>query len=461
MTNNQQAERNAPSKGQPRRVGLIALITLGVMTAYSLFAPSASENVCAQKEECPACLWLIADSRCPNVSPTPTPTVTPKKTPPLPPIKRRSSKSVFPNSPRFVGDKDLPGLDAQSGTALDVGDNFEQGRRYEAGSVDAEVGRYPERRLYIYRTLELGRLKAAAGEIPQSNVTQLTKILRERLDRINEQERRLYQTALGDELAAERDDVNTNVDKQNKERAAAIEKQIEAMDLDQYDKLADAIQQVITENFSQEREQQLLGEKGTGAFQRAYSIIEKLYNKFKKDCGKKKLNPTTVMGIERMGLLIGMSLDDGGFPSECSTRTAVAKVSIPPGIELEAKKCLSPNARLEDGFAFDGEWQLKVTGVMPMQGKVTISNYGASGRFEAKSPNLAAIHGDGKDSVVLDSDGDAEIVSSGGKCLLWLKPGATKADAQTEQYREVVKMPFPYSGKFPITIENKTCDVKQ
>lgn len=436
------------------RSGALLLAMIGGLTVY-LFDSGPAETACAQSS-CPACETLLRDKGCLKKSPTPTPSPTPKKTPPLPPVKRVQPKVPFPDPPRLIGDKDLPGLDSQSGTALDRGDNYEVGRRYESEEAEfGGVGHYQERRLFIHKTMEFARLKAAAGEIPQSNLTRLKEIFTEKLERINRQERADYQEKAGEQLQEVIADLENGVNKQNAERAAMVEQVIEKMDLGDFEKHEDLINQVISENLGQERESQILGSKDRRGSTRAYSIIEKLYNKFKKDCGKKPLNPTTVLGIERMGQLTGMSFESEGISQECFSRTAVARIEL-PGFNFEAKKCIPPMAELDPATAFDGEWQIRVVGPLPLNGTATIRDSGKGGDWKAK-----ATIGDAGGNVLIDAGGEAEIVSTGDQCLLWLKPGKTTGDGKTEQFRIIEQLPIPITGRFPIKLVKESCTMRK
>jgi len=366
-------------------------------------------------------------------------------------VKHIEPKSPFPPPLRFVGDKDLPGLDAQSGTALDVGDNYEMGEKWERESAYTGVGHFQERRLFIQRTLEYARVQAASGQIPQANVTRLIEIFRGKLERINEQERAVYQEENAEQLDALRDDLANNVDKQNAQRAANVEKQIAATDLENIESILDALEQVVVENMQQTRQQQLFGSKDTSGYDRAASIIKKLYDKFSKDCGEKKVKSELLAQVDRTAQLLGLGGEESTLTIKCFSRTAVAKMSL-PGFDIEARKCVYGLDRISLN-SFEGEWKINVVGVLPLQGVATITDRGKSGHWEAK-----ATLGDNNAEVKFRSNGPAEIVSGGGQCQLWLKPGENKADGRTEQFRSIQQLPVPITGRFPIKILNETCN---
>lgn len=446
------------SLDRPHKLKLLAiLLTTGVGFAAAWQVPDRPISAQTQNKPCD-CTNL---GSCQKPSPTPQGTPTPKKSP-LPPIKMRDKKSIYPARPTVINDKDLPGLDEQSGTALDTRDNFARGKAHDYDHCDpcgpnsqdrknSKQAYYQERRRYIYNTYVFGKHEVANREITVEQFERLKNILKQKLEDTNEQERGAYQEERSKEDAADTEYLNKNIDAQNEERSATIEKQIEAMGTDDYANIEDAVRQVVTDNIRQAAQQEKLGQSGSTAVARAAHILNRLFEKIGKDCNKKPLPVDKILALERQRQLMGGS-ENNYVLSPCLSRTLVAKQSL-PGFELEARKCVS--ADLLSMASFDGEWQINVVGLLPLQGAASITDSGKGGKWNAKV-TLA----DGKDRLDLNSGGPAQIISGNGQCLLWLQPGDNTADARTEQFRRVQQLPIPITGKFPIELRNETCTGK-
>lgn len=419
---------------------------------------SSFEPVCAQQKQC----GCEDSGKCkPGPTVTPSGSPTPKKSP-LPPIVIPPKRNVFPASQvPPVNNSDLPGLDDQSGMATDTVENYETGRKNDfdhcdpcgtSPSVQRQVskqGSYQERRRYIYNTYLLGKSSIGKSDgITQDQFNKLVGILKSKLEETNNQEKEAYTT----EILAVEEERRQNLweaDKQVESRSAELEKELADPKV-ALESLEDKVEQVSRESLAVEREHQLLGGSalvGVGQA-RVSSLLEALRKRLAKDCADgKKLSSRGVLAVERISALLGSS-DAGSLMGSCGSYTAIAKRSL-PGFDFVAKKCV---ARGTEGRArFEGEWIFSVEGPFPLQGTATVKA-DHSGNWNGK-----ASLGDDSGKVEFSSNGPADVISEGGLCLLWLKPGESTGSGQSEQFSRVMQM-MPITGKFEIELLDQVCN---
>ena len=423
-----------------KKVKLLAWLSFSIIAAFTTVY--FSERVTEAQTAC-SCDNLAA---C-VPKPTPQSSKTPMKKPPLKPVKFQirnvykpdaaSSDKVLEMNPN-VDEKALPGLDFGTGTAADTEYNYNIGRTNASGH-------FSERRRFVYNTYKLAEASAANSEITQENFSRLKTALENRLKEINDQEKQAYSEeskAAVEELVK---DLETRVDQENKQRAEQIEKEIEKMNLEQYDTKSDAIQQVISENLAQARAQALLGDKseGAGAFGRVFDIIAKLRNKIAADCNKQKISIQNVLSAERQYQLLG-GTDDGAM-EKCFSVTAIAKANF-GGIEYEAEHCISIFAK-GNRESLAGDWLVKISGGMSGSGEANvIANGGGTWKGNA------TVGGE----VTIEMNGTAELVSQPTSCALRLTSnmGVGSVSGYTTSMPGV-------GGNLPITILNKPCGLKK
>lgn len=418
----------------------LALVLFTLPAAALAFFVLAQHSTAAQATGC-NCDNLAA---C-NPKPTPEPSKTPLRKPPLKPVKYQIRNIYKPDSAKpgdfvemnqNVNEKALPGLDFGTGTAADTEYNYNIGRTNASGH-------FSERRRFVYNTYKLAEESVANGEITQENFSRLKTALESRLEEINRQEKEAYSEEGKAALQEFLNDLDTRVDKENAERAAQIEKEIEKMDLEQYDEKSAAIEQVLSENLAQARAQELLGGNGQGAFGRVVDIIAKLRNKIAADCDKQKITIQNVLGIERQYLLLGGAED--GAMNKCFSFTAIAKANF-GGIEYEAEHCISITDKV-NRESLAGDWMIKISGAMSGAGDASILANGG-GNWSGN----ATVGGE----ALINMTGTAELVSQPTGCALRIT--SNMGVGSVAGY--VTSMPG-VGGNLPITILNRPCRAKK
>lgn len=380
-----------------------------------------------------------------NAKPTPKPTAAPPKKPPLEPVKfqiRNVYKTASANSDKVlemnpnVNETALPGLDAGTGTAADTEYNYNIGRTNASGH-------FSERRRFVYNTYKIAEESAANGEITQENFSRLMTALEERLKEINDQEKEAYSEESKAAIEDLKNDLDTRVDKENAQRSDQIEKEIEKMNLEQYDEKSDAIGQILSENLAQGRAQELLGGSGQGAMARVFDIISKLRNKIAADCNKQKISIQNVLGIERQYLLLGGAEDEA--MNKCFSFTVVAKADF-GGIQYEAERCISIFDK-GNRESLAGDWLIKISGGMSGSGTAKVQANGG-GTWQGN----ATVGG----QALINMSGPAELVSQPTGCAL--KITSSMGVGTVGDYS--VGMPG-MGGNLPITILDKPCGMKK
>jgi hypothetical protein len=210
----------------------------------------------------------------PKATPSPAKQQQPPKRSPLPPVKFQVRDVILRVNPS-IDDKELPGLDAGSGTAESTEYNYNIGKANNSGH-------FAERRRYVYDTYKLAEAAHKNGEVSRENFEKVTNLLKDKLERINEQEREAYSAESNEVLQELRKDIETRVDAENQKRADQTVKEIEKMDLEQFDTKYQTIEQVLQENLAQSRALELMGADGKRAFNRVMEIIDALAKKMRR-----------------------------------------------------------------------------------------------------------------------------------------------------------------------------------
>ena len=409
---------------------LTLIIALAILLMVQLIDPPAI----AQNANCPCEKFNSCDAK-PKPTPTPATSKQPPKKQPLPPVKFQIRNVILKINPN-IDDKQLPGLDAGSGTAEDTEYNYNIGKANSSGH-------FAERRRYVYDTYKLAESAHQKGEVSRENFEKVTQILKDKLERINQEEREAYQTESNEALQELLKDLETRVDAENEKRTDQTIKNIEKMDLEQFENNIDAIQQVMQDNLAQSRALELLGANGQGAFQRFVSIIDTLRKKVTADCGKSRIKLEHVLGVERIAQLLG-----GAESSEiqpCLTRTILAKANF-GGIQYEAKRCVNIHDKI-DRSALSGDWFITISGAMSGSGSAQVPA-GGSGSWEGK----ATVGG----QALIEMTGTAVLVSTGSSCALRITSSMGVGTAGGY----MASMPG-VGGNLPISIVNEPCNVKE
>jgi hypothetical protein len=385
----------------------------------------------AQNASCPCEKFNSCDTQ-PKPPPEPA-KQPPKKKEPLPPVKYQM-RNVYLKVNSNIDDKQLPGLDFGSGTAEDSEYNYNIGKANDSGH-------FAERRRYVYDTYKLAEASHKNGEITRENFDNVTQILKDKLERINEQEREAYSTENNEALQELRQDIETRVDAENQKRTDQVVKNIEEMNLEQFENNVDMIHQVISDNLAQSRALELMGANGQGAFKRFIEIIDALRKKVAADCGKQRIKLQNVLAVERIAQLIGGS-EDGAM--HCLTRTIVAKANF-GGIQYEAKRCVNIHDKI-DRSALTGDWFITISGAMSGSGSAQVPESG-SGNWNGK----ATVGG----AALIEMTGTAVLVSSGSSCALRITSSMGVGTAGGY----MASMPG-VGGSLPISILNEPCSIK-
>ena len=386
----------------------------------------------AQTSNCPCEKFNDCNAK---PSPTPAPSKQPPKKPPLPPVKFQM-RNVYLNINPNIDNKQLPGLDFGSGTAEASEYNYNVGKANTSGH-------FAERRRYVYDTYTLAEASLKNGEITRENFDKVTQILKDRLQKINEQEREAYQDQNNEALQDMIKDIKTRVDAENQKRTDQTIKEIEKMDLEQFENNVDAIQAVMRDNLAQARVLELMGHEGAGAFNRFREILNALRKKIASDCGKQRIKLQDLLGVERMALLLGEAEDPQ--MQSCLTRTIVAKANF-GGIQYEAKRCLSIHDKA-DRKALNGDWFITISGAMSGSGTAQVMESG-SGTWNGK----ATVGGE----VLIEMTGSAVLVSTGGSCALRITSSMGVGTAGGY----MASMPG-VGGNLPISVINEPCTIKE
>ncbi|HEX5874696.1 MAG TPA: hypothetical protein VFY60_08605 [Pyrinomonadaceae bacterium] len=404
------------------------------VTLFILMAQLFDGRSAAQTSSCPCEKFNSCDAK-PKPSPAASPVKQPLKKQPLPPVKFQIRNVILKVNPN-VDDKQLPGLDSGSGTAEDTEYNYNIGKANN-------TGHFAERRRYVYDTYKLAEAAHKNGEITRENFDKVTNILKDRLEKINEQEREAYSPENNEALQELMKDLETRVDAENEKRTVQTIKNIEKMDLEQFEKNIDAIYQVMSDNLAQGRALELMGANGQGAFQRFVSIIDSLRNKVAADCGKSRIKLEYVLGVERIAQLLGGAESSGIQP--CLTRTILAKADF-GGIQYEAKRCVNIHEKI-DRSTLTGDWFITISGAMSGSGSAQVPESG-SGSWEGK----ATVGG----QALIEMTGTAVLVSTGSSCALRITSsmGVGTAGGYTASMPGV-------GGNLPISIVNEPCNVKE
>ena len=411
-----------------KRLNLI--ITLAILLLVQLFDPPAI----AQNANCPCEKFNSCDAK-PKPAPTPSPAKQAPKKQPLPPVKFQIRNVILKINPN-IDDKQLPDLDFGSGTAEDTEYNYNIGKANNSGH-------FAERRRYVYDTYKLAESAHRNGEVSSENFEKVTKLLKDKLERINEEEREAYQTDNNEALQELMKDLETRVDTENEKRTNQAIKNIEKMDLEQFENNIDAIEQVMQDNLAQSRALELMGANGQGAFQRFVSIIDALRNKVAADCGKSRIKLEHVLGVERIAQLLGGAENSEIQP--CLTRTIVAKANF-GGIQYEAKRCVNIHEKI-DRSTLTGDWFITISGAMSGSGSAQVPA-GGSGSWEGR----ATVGG----QALIEMTGTAVLVSTGSSCALRI----TSSMGVGTVTGYVASMPG-VGGNLPISIVNEPCNVKE
>ena len=358
----------------------------------------------------------------------------PKKKDPLPPVKFQARNVILKINPN-IDSKELPGLDSGSGTAEDTEYNYNIGRANDSGH-------FAERRRYVYDTYKLAESAHRNGEISRENFEKATRLLKDKLERINEQEREAYSTESNEALQELMKDLETRVDAENQKRTDQTVKNIEKMDLEQFENNIDAIEQVMRENLAQSRALELMGANGQSAFARFVEIIDALRKKIAADCDKQRIKLENVLSVERIAQLMGGSENE--MP-QCLTRTIVAKANF-GGIEYEAKRCVNLYDKV-DRSALTGDWFITISGAMSGSGSAQVLA-GGSGSWNGK----ATVGG----QALIEMTGTAVLVSTGSSCALRI----TSSMGVGTVGGYMASMPG-VGGNLPISIVNEPCRIKQ
>ena len=390
-----------------------------------------SAHSAAQKASCPCEKFNSCETK-PKPASEP-PAQPPKKKEPLPPVKYQM-RNVILKVNANIDDKQLPGLDFGTGKAEDTEYNYNIGRANN-------TGHFAERRRYVYDTFKLAEASLRNGEISRENFDKATQLLKDKLESINEQEREAYKTESNEALQELLKDIETRVDAENQKRTDQTIKNIEKMDLEQFENNIDAIEQVMRDNLAQSRALELMGANGSSAFQRFTEIIDALRKKIAANCGKQRIKLENVLSVERMAQLMGGS-DDGAM--HCLTRTILAKANF-GGIQYEAKRCVNIHETI-DRSALTGDWFITISGAMSGSGTAEVAANG-SGSWSGKA-NVG--------EALIEMTGTAVLVSSGSSCALRITSSMGVGTAGGY----MASMPG-VGGNLPISIVNEPCNVKE
>ena len=413
-----------------RRNTAALIITLSIVSMVQLVDLSAG----AQNGNCPCEKFNSCDSK-PKPTPTASPAKQPPKKQPLPPVKFQIRNVILKINPN-IDHKQLPDLDFGSGTAEDTEYNYNIGKANNSGH-------FAERRRYVYDTYKLAESAHQNGEVSRENFEKVTQILKDKLERINEEEREAYQPENNEALQELRKDLETRVDAENEKRTDQTIKNIEKMDLEQFENNIDAIHQVMSDNLAQSRALELMGANGQGAFQRFTEIIDALRNKVAADCGKSRIKLEHVLGVERIAQLLG-GAESSGIQS-CLTRTVLAKANF-GGIQYEAKRCVNIYDKI-DRSTLTGDWFITISGAMSGSGSAVVPASG-SGSWKGN----ATVGG----QALIEMTGTAVLVSTGASCALRITSSMGVGTAGGY----MASMPG-VGGNLPISIVNEPCNAKE